>query len=227
MSAKQRAAEAAIRHVKSGMTVGLGTGSTAKLFIAALGAEMAAGRITDIRGVATSVRSDEQARALGITVIDLADAGHCDVTVDGADEVDPHLNLIKGLGGALLREKIIAENTKKMVVVVDDSKIVPHLGAKSPVPVEVVEFSHEISRRYLESLGCTVTMRMDDHGNPYITDNGNRIYDCRFDRIIDPIALDHAIKAKAGIVETGLFVGIASVIVVAGESGVREMVRDQ
>ncbi len=225
MSAKQKAAEAALKYVKSGMIVGLGTGSTAKLFIDALGAEVKAGRIKDIVGVATSIRSEEQAGSLGIKVVPLAQVGMCDVTVDGADEVDPKLNLIKGLGGAHLREKIVAEHTKRLVIIVDDSKIVPYLGAKAPVPVEVAQFSHEVSRDYLKSLGCDVTIRLDEKAQPYITDNNNLIYDCRFQHIDDPHALDQKIKSRAGILETGIFVGIASDVVIAGESGVREMHR--
>lgn len=225
MNAKQRAAEAALIHIASGMTIGLGTGSTAKIFIDLLGAEIAAGRIKDIRGVPTSNRSDEQARALGIKIVSLAEAGQCDCTIDGADEIDPNLDLIKGLGGAMLREKVVAQNSKRLIIIADESKIVPHLGAKTGVPVEVAQFEHEATERYLRKLGATPVLRQAENGKPYITDNGNFVYDCRFGRIDSAEQLDRDLRSRAGVVETGLFIGLASLVIVATEQNVRQLVR--
>lgn len=225
MNAKTRAAAKALEHIQSGMIVGLGTGSTATIFIDLLADALQSKRLTDIRGVPTSVRSEEQAKRLHIPVISLAEAGLCDVTVDGADEVDPNLDLIKGLGGALLREKIVAQNTRKFIAIVDESKIVPHLGHHCPLPVEVTQFAYDVSRSYLESLGSIPVQRQSETGGPYITDNGNYYFHCQFGPIHDPASLDAQLRARAGILETGLFVGIAKVVIVASETSVREMVR--
>ncbi len=225
MDAKTRAAAKALEHIKSGMIVGLGTGSTATTFIDLLADALRTGQLKDIRGVATSVRSDDQARRLNIPVIPLAEAGMCDVTVDGADEVDPNLDLIKGLGGALLREKIVAQNTHKFIAIVDESKIVPHLGHHCPLPVEVTQFAYDVSKTYLKSLGSDPVQRQSDTGGPYVTDNGNYYFHCQFGPIHNPAALDRHLRARAGILETGLFIGIAKVVVVASESSVRELVR--
>ena len=218
MTPKERAARAAIEHIDSGMTIGLGTGSTAQIFIDLLGAELKSGRINNIRGVPTSVRSHDQARHLGIELVDFSQVDSCDVTIDGADEVSPTLDLIKGLGGALLREKIVAQNSKKLIIIADSSKAVAHLGAKVPLPVEVTQFSYQASERFLRTLDCTPTLRQGDGGKPYVTDNGNFIYDCRFDAPFDPKVLDAKLKSRAGIVETGLFVGIAAVAIIATDS---------
>jgi ribose 5-phosphate isomerase A len=225
MDAKMRAAEAALRHVRDGMVVGLGSGSTASLFIEMLCKHCQAGKAKGIRGVPTSVNSERLAREGGLPVIDLLEAGECDVTIDGADEVDPKLDLIKGLGGALLREKIVAQNTRKMIVIVDESKIVPYLGHHCPLPVEVIQFAHEVSERYLRELGSVPEQRRNADGSPFVSDNGNYYYHCQFGPIHDPAALDRKLRSRAGIVETGLFVGRASVVIVAGKSGVRELVR--
>ncbi|HEY0007218.1 MAG TPA: ribose 5-phosphate isomerase A, partial [Tepidisphaeraceae bacterium] len=206
MDAKERAARAALEHVASGMTIGLGTGSTAKVFIDLLGREIAAGRLANIRGVPTSIRSYDQARNLSIEIVDLAAAGECDVTIDGADEVDDKLDLIKGLGGALLREKVIAQNSRKLVIIADSTKKSPHLGQRSPLPVEVVPFSHEATAHYLRTLGGTATLRVGEGDKPYVTDNGNYIYDCRYGPITQAADLNTRLKSRAGIVETGLFI---------------------
>ncbi len=225
MDPKTRAAEAALAHIKSGMVVGLGSGSTASIFIELLCKAVSAGRLTDIRGVPTSVKSEQIAREGGLPVIELAEAEECDVTVDGADEVDPNLDLIKGLGGALLREKIVAENTKKLVVIVDESKIVPHLGHHCPLPVEVTQFACEVHERYLRSLGSTPEQRKNADGTPFVSDNGNYYFHCKFGPIHRPGELDQTLRSRAGIIETGLFVGRASVVIVAGDKGVRELTR--
>jgi len=215
--AKTRAAAAALQYVRSGMTIGLGTGSTAKIFIDLLGAEIQASRLKNIRGIPTSERSDSQAKSLGIEVVDFSVAEYCDVTVDGADEISPQLDLIKGLGGALLREKVVAQNTKKMIVIADESKLVQTLGTKVSLPVEFVPFAAAAVKRHLVALGSTPVLR-EDGGKPYVTDNGNYIYHCKFPAIEKPAELDRAIRSRAGVAETGLFVGIAAVALVATET---------
>jgi ribose 5-phosphate isomerase A len=225
MDPKQRAGLAALQYIQDGMFVGLGTGSTAKLFIDALGAALAEGKLKNIRGIPTSVRSQEQAKQLGIPLTDFAQTPVLDVTVDGADEVGPGLNLIKGLGGALLREKLVAQNSRKLVIVADDSKNVAALGTKSPLPVEVTRFSHEASARFLRGLGCEPALRTGPDGAPYVTDNGNYIYDCRFRSIDDPAGLEEKLAHRAGIVETGLFIGMADVALLAGAEAVQTLKR--
>jgi ribose 5-phosphate isomerase A len=223
MTPKQRAAEAALSYVKDGMLVGLGTGSTADYFLQALAGAIRDGKLRDIRGVATSKQSQRRAEHLGIPlVLNLAQHPLLDVTVDGADEVDPHLNLIKGLGGALLREKIVAQNSRLMIVIADASKSVSVLGSRSPLPVEVAPFGYEIQEHFLRSLGGAPVLRKSAESAIYTTDNGNYIYDCRFERIDKPAELEQRLKQRAGIVETGLFIGIAKVALIADENGVEE-----
>lgn len=223
MNPKQRAAEAALNFVESGMVVGLGTGSTANCFLTALANAIRAGRVRDVRGVPTSRESERRARELGIPVATLADHPLVDVTIDGADEVAPNLDLIKGLGGALLREKIVAQNSKRLVIIADESKVVARLGSKSPLPVEVAQFAHVAQVAYLQRLGCAPVLRMGGDGAPFVTDNGNFIYDCRFTAVPDPAAVEQALRRRAGIVESGLFLGMASVALVGSDGGVREM----
>jgi ribose 5-phosphate isomerase A len=225
MTPKQRAGEAALTYIKDGMAVGLGTGSTAKLFIDALGAALRAGKIKNIRGIPTSVRSEEQAKQLGIPLTNFTETATLDVTVDGADEVGPGMNLIKGLGGALLREKLVAQNSRKLVIVADDSKKVTALGTKSPLPVEVTQFAHEAAERFLRGLGCTPTLRKTETAANYVTDNGNFIYDCRFTKIDDPRVLQEELAQRAGIVETGLFLDMADVVLLAGIDAVETLKR--
>ena len=223
MDAKQRAAEAAIKFVQNGMVVGLGTGSTADFFLRALAASLKSNQLRDIRGVPTSKQSERRAIELGIPLITLADCPRPDVTIDGADEVAPDLSLIKGLGGALLREKIVAQNSAKLVIIADAGKTVPKLGSRSMLPVEVVQFAHEVQASFLRSIGSQPTLRRTQTGDPFVTDNGNFIYDCRFPAGISaPKELESKLRSHAGIVETGLFLGIASVALIAGESSVEE-----
>jgi ribose 5-phosphate isomerase A len=225
MNPKQRAAEAALSYITSGMTLGLGTGSTAKLFIDALGAAMKENKLSGIRGVPTSNASETQARGLGIPIVALAQAGRIDIDVDGADEVDPHLNLIKGLGGALLREKIIAQNSKQMIVICDSSKRVETMGTHAPLPVEVTPFEHEMQAKFIQTLGAQPVLRCGADGKPFVTDNGNYIYDCRFNGISDPSAVQERLKSRAGIVETGLFLDLATVALIADGKGVETLKR--
>jgi ribose 5-phosphate isomerase A len=228
MNAKQRAAEAAIEHVRSGQVVGLGTGSTADYFLQALSAAIARGLLRDIRGVPTSIQSDRRARELDIPVISLADHPEPDVTVDGADEIDPRLELIKGLGGALLREKIVAQNSRKLIIIADAGKRVQRLGTKSPLPVEVIPFGHETQERFLAALGCTPAIRKAPDGRVFTTDNGNLIYDCRFtEGIKDASVLSEALGNRAGVVESGLFLGLATVAIVATDNSVETLHRER
>jgi len=210
--------------VQSGMVVGLGTGSTADEFLQALAAALKSGQVRDIRGVPTSMQSERRARELGIPLATLAECPRPDVTIDGADEVAPNLDLIKGLGGALLREKVVAQNSGKLVIIADASKTVTKLGSKSMLPVEVVQFAHEVQATFLRDIGARPTLRPGGTaGKPFITDNGNFIYDCRFaNGIDDPRKLELSLRGRAGIVETGLFLGIASVALIGGEAGVEQ-----
>ena len=220
---KEKAAQKAMEYVTSGMKLGLGTGSTAAKFVDLVGAAVANG--LEVICVPTSEATREQAAALNIPLTTLEQTPHLDVTVDGADELDEHLRLVKGGGGALLREKIVATSSDKMVVIADDSKFVETLG-QFPLPVEVVQFGLKSSLDMMESLaervGCTgdLKQRMNVDGSPYITDNGNFIIDCHFGRIEKPEALSGAFTQVPGVVENGLFLGIADVAIIAGEEGI-------
>src|SRR5580700_2764070 len=225
MDAKQRAAEAAMQHVKDGMIVGLGTGSTAKFFIEAVGAAVRAGKLRDIRGVPTSINSEKLAEANQIPVLTFAQTARIDLTVDGADEVAPDLTLIKGLGGALLREKLVAQNSSMLIIIADASKLVTKLGTKAPLPVEVTPFGHEASERFLRDLGATPTLRRTPAGEIFITDNGNYIFDCNFHEIADPRELNQKLAARAGIVESGLFIDLAHTAIIADNQTVWTIAR--
>jgi ribose 5-phosphate isomerase A len=220
---KRMAAEKAIELVEPGMKLGLGTGSTAARFIDLLGARVQSG--LDVIGVPTSEATRAQASHLGIRLTTLDEEPFLDLTIDGADEIDDALQLIKGGGGALLREKIVATASERMVVIADSSKRVPVLGAY-PLPVEVVRFGVTATRNMIEQLaadaGCTghIRLRMGADGQPYVTDGGNYIFDCAFGRIEEPDALDEALKLIPGVVENGLFLGIADVAIIAGPGGV-------
>jgi ribose 5-phosphate isomerase A len=215
---KKETGRAGADMVKDGDIVGLGTGSTARFAIERLGERVAEG--LRIRGIPTSFESERLARKCRIPLMALDEAGTIDITIDGADEVDPRLDLIKGMGGALLREKIVASATRKQVIVVDGSKIVERLGTKAPVPVEVIPFGHAISARRLAALGCVPALRKaKDSNSPFITDNANFIYDCRFDGIADARKLESEIDAIPGVVESGLFIGMAHVVITATDKG--------
>ncbi|MDD1746174.1 MAG: ribose-5-phosphate isomerase RpiA [Methanomassiliicoccales archaeon] len=213
---KKAAAEAAIELVKDGMVVGLGTGSTANFAIEGLGKRVGEG--LRIRGVATSKATEELARRVGVPVVTLEEVGRLDLTIDGADEVDPQFNLIKGMGGALLREKIVAFASRQEVIIVDDSKLVDVLGTKSPLPVEVVPFGHLRTKDALESLGCKASLK--GGSSPFLTDNGNLIYECKFAKIEEPEILEAEIDLIPGVVESGLFIDLATKVVVASGRGI-------
>lgn len=218
---KQAAAHAAVAWIESGMRVGLGTGTTAIHATRRLATLIGSGVLVDVTAVATSRATRVEAERLGIPL--LADDLSCeiDVTIDGADEVDPELNLIKGGGGALLREKIVAQASRRLIIVVDDTKTSAQLGDRRAVPVEVLEFGWRSQARYLEGLGATVTVRTGLCGGTYGTDSGNMILDCRFGPIANVRRLAAAMTERAGIVEHGLFIGMAHDLIVAGASGVR------
>jgi ribose 5-phosphate isomerase A len=204
--------DAAVTYVEDGMRVGLGTGRAATAFIRALAARFA-GRPARLSCVATSEATAKLASSLGLRLTSLTDAGELDLTVDGADEVDSRLDLIKGLGGALVREKIVAASSRRLVVVVGAEKMVSRLGVSTPVPVEVLPFGAALCRRRLEALGAKPSLRVAGVA-AFVSDNGNHILDCAFDGIEDAAALDRAIREIPGVVGTGLFVGMAERVLV-------------
>ena len=221
---KRAAGEAAAQLVKPGMTVGLGTGSTAAWFVKALAA-----RGLDIRGVSTSQATEDLALSLGIPMVSLNEAGTLDLTVDGADEIGPGLSLIKGGGAALLREKLVWEASRRCVVIADHAKVVPTLGAFS-LPIEVVAFGHlTTARRIVDGLvDCDITViprLREKDGKPVLTDGGNLIYDAPCGVIADPSALADALKSITGVVDHGLFLDLADEALVAGPDGVQRLTR--
>ena len=240
-SYKRLAAERAVQYVASGMVVGLGAGTTAAHATRLIGAMLAGGRLRDVRGVPCSRTVAALARACGVPLTGLGDdpAGEpvIDLTIDGADEVDPHLNVIKGGGGALLHEKLVAQASRREVIVVDEEKPSPVLGTRWPVPVEVAAFGWRSQARYLESLGARAVLRLEGAtaldasaaapgAPPYRTDEGNLILDCHFGPLGGPsqlAALAARIDARAGVVAHGLFLGLASEVIVAGRGGLRHL----
>ncbi len=219
---KEAAARAGLRFIRDGQVVGLGSGSTATHFIKLLGEEVKKG--LHITGIPTSVRSRELAQSLGIPLTTLDECQEIAVTVDGADEFDPHLRLVKGGGGALLREKIVASATRQLVIVADASKQVPKLG-KFPLPVEVIRFAQALIAKRITALGANVQLRTEPDGRPYLTDENNYILDCSFGEIRDPEALARRLSDMPGVVEHGLFIGMASLVLLADGSEVRELWR--
>jgi ribose 5-phosphate isomerase A len=222
---KRQAGYFAAGLVQSGMVVGLGTGSTAIHAVRKIAERLHSGELKDVVGIATSTQTDIEARNLGIPLLDDSLPVNVDVTIDGADEVDPQWNLIKGGGGALLREKIVAQASARMIVVVDENKLSNRLGTKFDLPIEVLRFGWESQRRFLSSLGATAVVRRDSTGNDYRTDSGNIILDCHFGPIGDVVKLSCVLGERAGIVEHGIFVGLATDLVVAGKDGVQHKSR--
>lgn len=216
MNAKKLAAEKAVELIKDHMVVGLGTGSTASHAISKIGERIKQG--LSIKAVATSVASEKLALEVNIPLLPLATIESVDIAIDGADEVDARGNLIKGGGGALLREKIVAFASRRFIVVVDQSKLADTLG-NFPLPVEIVPFAPALALKQLRALGCEPSIRKKE-GKEFVTDNGNLIIDCRFARIEDPASLDTAIKKIPGVVETGLFLNtMVSEVIVGYENG--------
>lgn len=221
---KREAASYAVAQISDGMVVGLGTGSTAAFAVEALGERVRRG--LRIVGIPTSERTAAQARALGITLTDFAQHPEIDLTFDGADEALPgRLDLIKGLGGALLREKIVAAASRRLLIMVDDLKLVRVIGEKAPVPVEVVAFGWQATERALVQIGAETTLRLNANGAPFVTDGGNLILDCRFGPIADAAALEAKLSGLVGVVESGLFTGLADQVIVAAPDGVKVLER--
>ncbi len=222
---KQEAAEYAVKYVQSGMTIGLGTGSTAIYATRQIAESYRNGRLRDIAAFATSKIVWQEAVQLEIPMLSEDLPREIDVTIDGADEVDPQLNLIKGGGGALLREKIVAQASRREIIIVDDSKLSPRLGTQWPVPVEVLAYGWQSQARYLAALGAAVKVRQAADGSNFVTDQGNMILDARFGPIADLERLARKLAARAGIVEHGLFLHLAHDVIVAGPQGIRHLER--
>ena len=223
---KRQAAEVAAELVASGNVVGLGSGSTAMWAVRALARRQEHGILSNILAVPTSRETENLARELGIALTTLASHPVVDITIDGADEIDPRLDVIKGAGGALLREKIVAQASRRWVIVADESKLSEKLGRKREVPVEVVTFGWQAQQRYLEELGAKVRRRTSPDGSAFVTDQGNYLLDCIFGPLEEAAVLAARLKARAGIVEHGLFLEMADVAIVAGPGGIRSMTRE-
>ncbi len=224
---KKEAAVYAARFIEPGMTVGLGTGSTAIHAVREIARRHAAGELPGIKAFATSSDIARAAREAGLPLLDDAGPASIDVTIDGADEVDPALNLIKGGGGALFHEKIVAQATKRQFIVIDEAKMSPRLGTLHALPVEVVPFGAESQRLFLEQLGGNPILRTKADGTPFITDEGNIIYDCAFGPIADPEEFAAELRARTGIVEHGLFLGMADDLVIGAPDGLRHLRYDR
>ncbi len=220
---KELAASFAVDFIAPGMTVGLGSGSTAEFAVQRIGRLLSTGDLKDIRAIPSSAKTEEAALKLGIPIVSLEEYPIIDITIDGADEVDPDLNLIKGGGGALLKEKILAQASRREMIIIHEAKLVKSLGARHPVPVEVLRFGWKSQTAFLESLGAKVKLRMEK-GIAFMTDQDNYILDCRFELPIgsDKIA---AIEQRAGIIEHGIWIGLVTDVIVAGRRGARHLRR--
>lgn len=207
----------AAAEVQHGNIVGLGTGSTADAMLHALGARVRGG--LKVTGVATSDATRETCAQLGIPLIELDEAPNLDLCIDGADEIDPHLNLVKGRGGALLYEKLVAMRTGRLIIIASSEKLVDRLGTRLPLPVEVIPFGHKHTHRAIEALDTAATLRRQADGSPYLTDGGHFIYDCEPGPIADPAALATALKAITGVVEHGLFIGMTALALTIDDTG--------
>lgn len=231
---KKQAAQEALSLVSSSMVLGLGSGSTAAIFIDLLGEAYLSGSLQNIKGVPTSEASATQARRWGIPLASLSDQDYIDLAVDGADEVDPQLNLIKGLGKALLREKMVEVYARHFVVIVDETKLVPCLGMRGPLPIEILPYEWGSSIRWLSSLGCKTELWRLEDSQPVVTDNGNYLARCwfldeagtRLRGILDPFDLARKLSERPGIVEHGLFLNMANQVIVAGKDGIKILERD-
>jgi len=222
---KQQAAERAVECIESGTVVGLGHGSTASFALQRIAALLKTGALKDIIGVPCSLQVEEKARQLGIPLGTLDEHPVIDLTIDGADEVDPNLDLIKGGGGALLREKIVAQASRREIIVVEESKLSPALGTRWPVPVEVIPFGWRSQISFLESLGARVIVRQICDGRRFVTDQGNLILDCDFGPLPQPTQVARELSQRTGIVEHGLFLGLTTDVIVAGKNRVRHLTR--
>ncbi len=220
---KKKAAAVALGYVEPGMTIGLGTGSTARWVVLLLGEKLRSGELSDIRAVPTSSQTEELARVQGIELVELGPEG-VDLAIDGADEIDPNLTLIKGRGGALLREKIVEAAAGRFIVIADASKKVDVLGTRSPLPLEVARFGWRRTLALVEGLGAEAVLRTKE-GEPVISDNGNYLMDASFGPIGDPAGLEAELKALPGVFEVGIFHGLASMAIIVSPDGVEEVAR--
>lgn len=220
---KKAAGERAADFVRPGMLVGLGTGSTAEFAMEELSRRMLDGRLSDVTFVPSSIRTENFAGKLGLRLAGLAAGTKIDATIDGADEIDSDFNLIKGGGGALLREKVLAQHSERNIIVADESKLSGRLGTRFAVPVEVARFAAEAEKTYLESVGGEAEIRADEDGSPFLTDQGNFIIDWRFGEIEDPGRLAVRLSARAGVMEHGLFIGTATDLVIGFREGVEHV----
>lgn len=220
---KRIAAQKAVDSIENDMIVGLGTGSTVKYALELLGKRIQKG--LSIKAIPTSIETKRIALKEQITIVSLSECPEIDITIDGADEVDSNLNLIKGGGGALTREKMIAYHSKKVIIIADESKVVKILGIDFPLPVEVLKFEWESTKKALRTFGCSVKLRtiFDD---PFITDNGNYILDCEFEKINDPEQLEIDINMIPGVVENGLFIGLVTKVIVGSKQGVMTLEKE-
>lgn len=224
---KQRAGEFAAGLVESGMVLGLGTGSTAIFATRRISARIQSGELQNIAAIPTSLATQAAAETLGIPLTTFAAHPHIDMTIDGADEIDPAFNLIKGGGGALLREKIVAQTTQRLVIVADESKRSAQLGTRWAVPIEVIPFGWHSQAAFLQALGAQIRLRRQADGTPYATDQRNLILDCDFGKIANARALAQTLNQRAGIVEHGLFIGLAQDLIIAGTAGLQHLSKNQ
>ena len=224
---KQKAAHRAAEFVESGMVVGLGSGSTSNFAVQRIAERIKSGELKNIVGIPSSARTEKLATELGIPLVGFDEKQQIDITIDGADEVDPELNLIKGGGGALLREKVVAQASRKNIIIVDDSKLSPHLGTKWALPVEVIPFACKTEASFLKSLGASVSIRSRGDGGHFKTDQNTLILDADFGPITDPAKLAAQLNGRAGIVEHGLFLELASDVIVAETKGIRHLKRKE
>lgn len=224
---KREAGEYAVKYVHSNMIIGLGVGTTAIWVMRKIAELIKNHEITNVRCVPCSTHTETQARALDIPIVSLEQYPQLDLTIDGADEVSPSLDLIKGGGGALLREKIIAQASKQEIIIVDESKMSSALGIHRSVPVEIIQFGWKSQVSYLTSLGAKIAIRQISEGTPWLSDQGNMIVDCNFGIITHPHELASTLAMRAGIVEHGLFLGCANIVVVSGITGIRILTKDR
>jgi ribose 5-phosphate isomerase A len=222
---KKKAALHAAKLIESSMVVGLGSGSTTEFAIKEIARLISTGAVKDIIGIPSSAQTEKLARELKIPLTTFASHRNIDLTIDGADEVDPNLNLIKGGWGALLREKVLAQASTRTIIIVDESKLVDKLGTHWAVPVEVVPFAWQVEAGYIKTLGAEPHLRKDKQGQTFITDQGNYILDCKFGPIENPNELSILLNQRAGIIENGLFLGLATDVIVAGEGGIKHLKR--
>jgi len=224
---KKAAALKAVEFVTSGTILGLGTGSTVSYAVERIGLLIKEGKLTNIVGVPTSKETEVLALKSGVPLTSLRDNPRIDITIDGADEVDINLNLIKGGGGALFREKIVAEASQRIIIVIDESKFTNQIGSKWPVPVEIATFALKPVTEYITELGAKTDMRMTSDGLIYVTDEGNNIIDCNFGPLTDPETIASKLSRKSGVIEHGLFLDLATDVIIAGKEKIEQKTKDQ